>query len=353
MSPGPVLILAGGTGGHVFPALAVAERLRERDVPVLWVGTRAGLEARIVPRAGFPITWMPLRAPRRRGLPGLLGAMPQVLWAVGLGLGLLLRHRPAAVLGMGGYASSAVALAALLCRVPLIVHEQNAVAGLTNRLLARFATRVLLGFSRVRGIEGGRCLGNPVRSSLCAQPLSDELPARPLRLLVVGGSQGAEIFNLVVPEALQGMPEDRRPSVWHQTGADPGLVAGRYPPESPPRVDAFIDGMEEAYVWADLVLARAGAMTLAELASSARGALLVPYPHAADGHQLENARQYAEDGAAEVWEQDDFTPRRLAARLAELAEDRSRLASMSRAALRRARPDAARDVADCVLEFRA
>lgn len=351
MSSRPVMILAGGTGGHVFPALAVAERLRERSVPVMWVGTQAGLEARLVPQAGFPITWMPLRAPKRRGLLGLVGVMPRMLWAVGLGLGLLLRHRPAAVLGMGGYASSAVALAALLCRIPLIVHEQNAVAGLTNRVLARFAARVLLGFSHVRGIEGGLHLGNPVRGSLCAQPLSPETPERPLRLLVVGGSQGAEIFNLVVPEALQGMPEDCRPSVWHQTGSDPDSVAGRYPPESSPRVDAFIDEMDEAYVWADLVLARAGAMTLAELAASARGAVLVPYPHATDGHQLENARQYAADGAAEVWEQQEFTPQRLAAHLAELAEDRPQLVSMSRAALRRARPDAAGDVADCLQEF--
>ena len=351
MSARPVMILAGGTGGHVFPALAVAERLRERGVPVRWVGTRAGLEARLVPQAGFPMIWMPLRAPRRRGLWGLISVAPRVLWAVCLGIVLLLKHRPAAVLGMGGYASSAVALAALLCRVPLIVHEQNAVAGLTNRVLARFAARVLLGFSDVRGIRGGAHLGNPVRVSLCAQPLPSDVPSRPLRLLVVGGSQGAEIFNLVVPEALNAMPEERRPSVWHQTGSDPAEVAGRYPPEAQPRVDAFIEEMDAAYVWADLVLARAGAMTLAELAASARGAVLVPYPHAADGHQLENARQYADGGAAEVWGQNEFTPQRLAARLAELAQDRPRLVDMSRAALRKARPDAAGDVADCLLEF--
>lgn len=351
MSERPVMILAGGTGGHVFPALAVAERLRERGVPVRWVGTRAGLEARLVPQAGFPMIWMPLRAPSRRGLLGLIGVMPRVLWAVGLGIGLLMKHRPAAVLGMGGYASSAVALAALLCRVPLIVHEQNAVAGLTNRVLARFATRVLLGFSKVHGIRDGIPLGNPVRVSLCAQPLSSDAPGRPLRLLVIGGSQGAEVFNQTLPETLRIMPEEDRPSVWHQTGCEPALVARRYPPEVEPRLDAFIEEMDEAYVWADLVLARAGAMTLAELAASARGAVLVPYPHAADGHQSENAQQYAEDGAAEVWEQEELTPQRLALRLVELARDRPRLARMSRAALRKARPDAAADVADCLLEF--
>ena len=345
------MILAGGTGGHVFPALAVAECLRERGQPVRWVGTRAGLEARLVPQAGFPLIWMPLRAPNRRGLLGLLGVLPRVLWAVGLGVRLLMKYRPAAVLGMGGYASSAVALAAVLCRVPLVVHEQNAVAGLTNRVLARFAARVLLGFSSVRGIRQGLHLGNPVRISLCAQPLSPEAPGRPLRLLVVGGSQGAEIFNRTLPEALRIMCEEDRPSVWHQTGCDPTRVARRYPSEISPRLDAFIEEMDEAYVWADLVLARAGAMTLAELAASARGAVLVPYPHAADGHQLENARQYAEGGAAEVWDQEECTPQRLASRLVELARDRSGLARMSRAALCQARPDAAAAVTDCLLEF--
>ena len=351
MSARPIMILAGGTGGHVFPALAVAERLRERGVPVIWVGTRTGLEARLVPQAGFPITLLTLRAPRRHDLMGLIGVAPRVLWAVILGLGLLFRHRPAAVLGMGGYASSAVALAALLHGTPLVVHEQNAVGGLTNRTLARFATRVLLGFARVRGIHGGTHFGNPVRISLCAPPLQAEAPSRPLRLLVVGGSQGAEIFNTVVPQALNVMPEEDRPSVWHQTGSDPQLVARHYPPQSSPRLDAFIEEMDEAYVWADLVLARAGAMTLAELAASARGAVLVPYPHAADDHQSENARQYAEEGAAEVWSQDEFTPGRLALRLAELSRDRPRLSAMSRAALHKARPDAAVDVADCLLEF--
>ena len=350
MSARPVMILAGGTGGHVFPALAVAEWLREQDRQVLWVGTRTGLEARLVPRAGFSILWLPLRAPRR-GRWGLLGIFPRVLWAVCLGVRYLLRHRPAVVLGMGGYASFSVALAAWLCRIPLVVHEQNAVAGLANRILARLATRVLLGFSRVRGLRGGTPLGNPVRASLCTQPLSPDTRDRPLRLLVVGGSQGAEIFNIVVPEALHAMPEDCRPTVWHQVGCDPKRVAERYSPLPPPRLDAFIEAMDEAYVWADLVLARAGAMTLAELAASARGAVLVPYPYASDDHQLENARQYAEGGAAEVWTQDEFTPRRLARRLAELARDRSPLSVMSQAALRQARPAAAADVAGCLLEF--
>ncbi len=351
MSARPVLILAGGTGGHVFPALAVAERLRARGVPVQWVGTRAGLEARLAPQAGFPMIWMPLRAPSRRGPLGLLGVAPRLLWSVGFGVVQLLRLRPAAALGMGGYASSAMAVAAALCRVPLIVHEQNAVAGLTNRALARFATRVLLGFPEARGIRGGFHAGNPVRDSLRARPLPEEDPGRPLRLLVVGGSQGAEVFNRVLPIALRMMPEERRPAVWHQTGREPALVAQRYPREMDLRVDSFIKEMDEAYAWADLALARAGAMTLAELAASARGALLVPYPHAADGHQAENARRHAMGGAAEVWTEEEFTPQRLTLWLVELAQDYPRLVRMSRAASREARPEAANDVAECLLEF--
>lgn len=351
MSARTIMILAGGTGGHVFPALAVAELLRARDAAVVWVGTRTGLEARLVPQAGFPIEWVQLRALRRRNWLGLLAAAPGVLRAVVRGMRLLRRHRPAVVLGMGGYASSAMAIAAWLHRIPLVVHEQNAVAGLTNRMLARFAARTLLGFARVRGLRGGTCTGNPVRAALCAPPSEVEDGTGPLRLLAIGGSQGAEVFNTALPAALHALPAAQRPQVWHQTGTDPEPVAGRYPPQAAVRVDAFIDAMDEAYAWADLVLARAGAMTLAELAAVARPALLVPYPHAADGHQWENARQYAAEGAAEIWPQRTFTPERLARRLAELGQDRSELAAMAAAAGRQARPQAAQDIADCLLEF--
>ena len=349
----PVMILAGGTGGHVFPALAVAECLREQTVPVLWVGTRGGLEESVVPRAGFPITFLPLRAPRRRGIVGLLTVAPRVLWCILMGFWLLFRQRPAVVLGMGGYASSAVAVAAVMGGVPLVIHEQNAIAGLTNRWLARRAVRVLKGFQTVQGLAGGMHCGNPVRFSLCAQPLDAAAPGRRMRLLVVGGSQGAATFNDVVPQALDMMADEECPEIWHQTGSDPEPVQARYQAACVHRVEAFITEMEDAYLWADLVLARAGAMTLAELASSARGAILVPYPHAADGHQQANAEQYAADGAAEVWTQREFTANRLAARLSELSRDRPRLAERSRAALRNACPEAARMVADTLLEYRS
>ncbi len=345
------MIVAGGTGGHVFPALAVAELLRAHDAAVVWIGTQAGLEARLVPQAGFPIEWLQLRALKSRNCLGLLGAAPGVLRAVAHSLRLLRRYRPSVVLGMGGYASSAMALAAWLSRVPLVVHEQNAVAGLTNRILSKFATRTLLGFVRVRGLRGGICTGNPVRAGLGMPPPTVRASSGPLRLLVIGGSQGAEAFNTVLPAALHALPVLQRPQVWHQTGTDPASVAARYPAQAEVRTDAFITAMDEAYAWADLVLARAGAMTLAELAAVARPALLVPYPHAADGHQLENARQYAVEGAAEIWPQPTFTRERLAQRLAALAQDRTGLDAMAAAAGRQARPHAAQDIADCLLEF--
>ncbi len=354
MSERPVMILAGGTGGHVFPALAVAEQLRERAVPVLWVGTRQGLEARVVPPAGFPMEWVQLTAPSRRGWRGLLLSAPAVLRAVLHGVRLLHRYRPAVVLGMGGYASSAVALAAVLRRVPLVIHEQNAIAGLTNRILSRLASRVLLGFPQAQGLAGGTYLGNPVRAALQKPndpPHFDDRAA--LRLLIIGGSQGAEIFNQVVPQAIDALPEEIRPQIWHQTGSDPKPVAARYPDSSTPRLQQFIDDMDEAYAWADLVLARAGAMTIAELACVARAAVLVPYPHAADNHQMANAESYAQGGAAEVWEQGRFTPFRLAERLRELAETRAPLERMAQAAATQARPSAAAQVAECLLEFRA
>ena len=352
MSGRPIMILAGGTGGHVFPALAVAERLREQGVPVIWAGTRGGLEESLVPRAGFPISFLSLRAPRWRGFAGLIEVAPQVLWGILKGFWLLLRHRPAVVLGMGGYASSAVAMAALLSGVPLVIHEQNSVAGLTNRWLAHGAARVLQGFKAVQGLSGGAYYGNPVRISLCAQPLDEAAVDRPLRLLVVGGSQGAEVFNDVVPRAMDMMSDEDQTEVWHQTGSDPIPVLKRYKERCAYRTEAFINGMEDAYLWADLVLARAGAMTLAELAASARGAILVPYPYAADDHQQANAEQYAEGGAAEIWAEEEFTSGRLASRLSELMRDRACLAAMGRAALRKARPEAAQMVADTLMEYR-
>ena len=343
----PVMILAGGTGGHVFPALAVAEVLRTRQIPVVWVGTPQGIEARLVPAAGFTLEPIRLQGLRRRSWGGLLMAVPQVLRGMRQGWRLIRQYRPRVVLGMGGYASSSVALTAWLCRIPLVIHEQNAAAGFTNRILAHIARTVLLGFKETSGIHGGTWVGNPVRASL--KPVA-AAPGRRLRMLVIGGSQGAQVFNEVIPQALHQLAEVSRPEVWHQTGQDPQAVAECYPPHSQVRVNAFIDEMDEAYAWADLVVARAGAMTLAELAATERPAVLVPYPHAADDHQAHNAHRYAAAGAARVIPQSEFRADRLAELLIELSRTPASLQAMRKAARAQACAQAAERVADCLLE---
>ncbi|MDQ2695681.1 MAG: undecaprenyldiphospho-muramoylpentapeptide beta-N-acetylglucosaminyltransferase, partial [Pseudomonadota bacterium] len=285
----PVMIMAGGTGGHVFPALAVAEWLRRRDVPVVWMGTRRGLEATLVPKAGIPVEWIGVAGLRSSGWRRGLMAPVMLAQALGQAAVALGRCRPRVVLGMGGFVSGPGGLMAWLRRIPLVIHEQNAVAGLTNRWLARFADQVLEAFpDSFPAARHARCTGNPVR-----QAIADLLPpaARfagrrgPARLLVVGGSQGALALNQLVPQALARLPE--RPEVWHQAGgrlleaartayAQAGVSA---------RLEPFIDDMAGAYGWADLVLCRAGALTVAELAAAGVGAVLVPFPYAVDDHQ--------------------------------------------------------------------
>lgn len=350
------MILAGGTGGHVFPALAVAEQLRARDIEVVWLGTRAGLEARLVPAAGIAIEWLTVRGLRGKGMFGWLRApamMSKALWEA---RDAIRRHRPSAVLGMGGYVAGAGALAARWLRVPLVIHEQNAVPGLTNRLAARFANRVLAGFEgafadRVEAIT----VGNPVRADIAALPeprvRRREAGLRP-RVLVLGGSQGAEVLNRIVPKAVQGLEASLRPEVWHQTGVrtleetrlvyqDLGLEA---------RVEPFIDDMASAYGWAELVICRSGALTVSELAAAGVPAVLVPFPHAVDDHQTANARHLSNCDAAVLCPQDQLTPERLTAVLEELLGDREHLLTMAEHARALATPDAAEQVARHCLE---
>ena len=348
----PVMIVASGTGGHVFPALAVAEELRDRGVDVVWVGSRRGIEARLLPKHDMNPEYLEMAPLRRRDRLGLLLAAPRILLAVARGLQLLLRHRPRAVLAMGGILSSAVGLATRVTRTPLVLHEQNATAGLANRLLASSARLVLTGFARVSLLSGAnaRHVGNPARRELTRKLPVPGKGDGPLHLLVLGGSQGSSALNEVLPETVRLLDGALPLRIWHQTGE-----GGRchYPEDADVRITPFIDGMEEAYAWADLVLARAGALTLAELALAGRGAILVPYPHAADDHQAANARVFADAGAAEVLEQSELTPSCLGAVLRSLGCDRAKLQAMGEAAQAQARPRAAQDVADLLLECAA
>ena len=352
----PVLIMAGGTGGHVFPALAVAERLRARGVPVAWMGTRTGLEATLVPKAGIPVEWIEVSGLRGKGLgrklrtPLMLG---RALWQASA---ILRRLRPRVVLGMGGFASGPGGMMARWLGIPLVVHEQNAIAGLTNRWLARFASQTLEAFPHTFPLaRRAVTVGNPVRAAIAALPPPEARWANRsgrTRLLVLGGSQGALALNQLVPQALALLGDDERPEVWHQAGGqlhEAAAVAYREA-EVTVRLTPFIEDMAEAYGWADLVLCRAGALTIAELAAAGVGAVLVPFPFAVDDHQTANAWFLEQGGAALIRQQAELDAWRLAATLRELLGDRARLLNMAMAARRLAKMNAAEQVARACLE---
>lgn len=343
-----VMIMAGGTGGHVFPALAVAAELRARGAEVFWLGTRQGLEAKVVPSAGIGMEWVSVSGLRGKGLMAWLLAPWRLLWAVLQVLAVMVRQRPVVVLGMGGFVTGPGGVVTWLLRKPLVIHEQNAIAGMTNRLLAPLAQRVLEAFP---GTFHGKHVvhtGNPVRRAIAELPRPDERfigREGTLRLLVLGGSLGARALNEVVPIAIAQLPS--RPEIWHQAGSrhldeardhyrDAGVTA---------RVEPFIDDMAAAYGWADLVLCRAGALTVAELAAAGVGAILVPYPYAVDDHQTRNAAYLADAGAALVVQQRELTRESLRDLLASFV-DRSRLLAMAQAARRLAQPQAATAVAE-------
>jgi UDP-N-acetylglucosamine--N-acetylmuramyl-(pentapeptide) pyrophosphoryl-undecaprenol N-acetylglucosamine transferase len=356
MSRGVALIMAGGTGGHVFPALATARVLKSRGYDIVWLGTRRGIEARLVPAEGIPVEWLSVSGLRGKGIATLLAAPFRLALALVQALRAVRRHRPSVVLGAGGFASGPGGVAAWLLRRPLVVHEQNAVAGLTNRLLARLAGRVLEGFPGSFG-PGVRAVhvGNPVRPEIAAvAPPERRYAAREgrARLLVFGGSQGSARLNAVVPAALAELPVALRPEVLHQTGSH-GFDETRAAYRSrgiEADVRPFIEDMAGAYGWADLAVCRSGALTVAELAAAGVGAVLVPFPAAVDDHQTRNAEFAVQAGAAVLLPESGLTPRSLAERLRELlAAGRPALERMARAARATSVPDADQRLADaCV-----
>jgi UDP-N-acetylglucosamine--N-acetylmuramyl-(pentapeptide) pyrophosphoryl-undecaprenol N-acetylglucosamine transferase len=351
------MVMAGGTGGHVFPALATARVLRRRGFDIVWLGTRRGIESRLVPAEGIPVEWLSVSGLRGKGLFTLLAAPFRLLLALGQAWRAVRKHRPGVVLGAGGFASGPGGLAAWLLRRPLVVHEQNAVAGLTNRVLARLATRVLEGFpgSFGGGIAAER-VGNPVRAEIVAvAPPERRYAGRAgrVRLLVFGGSQGAARLNAVLPAALAELPESLRPEVLHQTGRtgheETQQAYGSRGIEADVR--PFIDDMASAYGWADLAVCRSGALTVAELAAAGVPAVLVPFPAAVDDHQTRNAEYAVRAGAAKLLPEGDLTPLTLAALLRSLLEaGRPLLEQMARAARTTAIVDADERLADACVQ---
>ena len=355
-----VLMMAGGTGGHVYPALAVATELMERGYRVEWVGTERGLEQRVVPAAGILLHCLPVRGLRGKGLIDKLRSLVSLLLSSVAALWLVFRLAPRCVVGMGGYVAGPAGVAAWLLRKPLVIHEQNAVAGTTNRMLAPLASKILAGFNDAfaPGIEF-EVPGNPVRRQLInagAAATYDYAGGRPLRLLVLGGSLGARPINQVIPGVVRALNghSDAAIEVWHQTGvAHLQEVRQQYACEgdNSVRVEPYIEDMECAYAWADLVVCRAGALTVAELSIMGRPAILVPLPHAIDDHQSANAHFLTERGAAVILRQDALDEASLADLLREYLGDSGRLAAMAAASRAAATPDAAKCVSDCCEEL--
>jgi UDP-N-acetylglucosamine--N-acetylmuramyl-(pentapeptide) pyrophosphoryl-undecaprenol N-acetylglucosamine transferase len=351
-SGAPVLIMAGGTGGHVFPALAVAKLLRARGVEVVWLGVPGSMESRLVPAQGIPIEWVSVRGIRGKGALTWMLAPLRVANAVTQAIGVLRRVKPRSVLGAGGYVSGPGGIAAWLMRIPLFIHEQNAIAGMTNRWLARVATQVLEAFPGSFG-PGVRAstIGNPVREDIAALPAPAERFAgreARARLLVFGGSQGAQRLNLVLPQALALIEPAKRPQVLHQSG-ERGFEATQAAYRAAnveAQVMPFIDDMAKTYAWADLAVCRAGAMTVAELQAAGLGAIFVPLPIATDDHQTKNAGVMVNVGAARIIQERDLTAERLSGIIAELIADRATLLAMAESARAARITDAAARLAD-------
>ncbi|MBI3522900.1 MAG: undecaprenyldiphospho-muramoylpentapeptide beta-N-acetylglucosaminyltransferase [Betaproteobacteria bacterium] len=345
-----LLIMAGGTGGHIFPGLAVADAVREAGWQVIWLGNPDGMEAKLVPRRGYTMAEMRFSALRGKGILRKLMLPFNLLRGFWQALRELKRIRPDVVLGMGGFISFPGGMMAVLKGFPLVVHEQNSVAGMANKVLARIAERVLTGFPDV--LRKGVWCGNPVRADIAALPPPQQRflnRSGPLHLLVVGGSLGAQTLNETVPKSLALLPEEERPQVVHQSGAKRLDALRKNYAQAGVQANcvAFIEDMAGAYEWADLVICRAGALTIAELAAVGVASILVPFPHAVDDHQTANARFLANAGAAIVLPENELTAEKLAL-LRKLS--REQLLQMAEKARALAKPDATAVVAEICME---
>lgn len=354
MTTRTIMIMAGGTGGHIYPGLAVAEVLHTQGWKVVWLGVPKSMEAELVPRQGYEMAWVNFSGVRGKGVLRLLAlpfTLARALWQSAVAM---FTFRPDVVLGMGGYITAPGGLVAAFLRRPLVIHEQNSIAGMSNAMLAKLSSRVLSGFPGV--LKGAQWCGNPVRAEIAALPVPEVRYAGrsgKLNVLVVGGSLGAQALNEALPKALAQMDESARPNVLHQTGkrhfdavqklyVTVGVAADIRP---------FLNDMADQYAKADVVICRAGALTVAELAAAGVASVLVPFPFAVDDHQTANARFLSERGAAVLMPQAELNADRLAQLLRELS--REKLLEMARAARQLAKPDSAQQVARVCIELAA
>ncbi|HEY0907034.1 MAG TPA: undecaprenyldiphospho-muramoylpentapeptide beta-N-acetylglucosaminyltransferase [Methylophilus sp.] len=345
--PYTLMVMAGGTGGHVYPAIAVADALHAQGWQIVWLATEGGMENRLIADKPYEKAMMTMQGVRGKGVMGWLTLPVKLVRAFSQARAAIKQYQPHVVLGMGGFAAFPGGVMAKLAGVPLVIHEQNSVAGLTNKVLAKIANRVLTGFPNALGAKG-EMIGNPVREGISGLPTPEQRFAEHhgvLRVLVVGGSLGAVALNTLLPKAFAQLPLNARPQIIHQSGekqiealkkayADAGVAAD---------CRAFIHDMAEVYAWADLVICRAGALTVAELANVGAASILVPFPFAVDDHQTTNAAYLAQAGAAQLIQQRDLDIAQLAALLQTL--DRATCLQMAQKARALARPQATRQVA--------
>ena len=353
----PVLITAGGTGGHVYPGLAVARALLDQGIPVVWMGTEKGLEARVIPEAGIHMVYLSVSGLRGKGILSLLKAPLELSKAMLQSFMIIRKVKPAAVLGMGGFVAGPGGLMAALMGIPVVIHEQNAIPGLTNKILSKFSRKVLEGFPGTFSNQAKAVgIGNPVRQDIAAL----EIPLKRLgdrwgrvNLLIFGGSLGAQALNEVVPMALSEVPLDKLPNVRHQAGKGKDEATRKLYQKLgvDAKVTAYIEDMAEAYEWADLVICRSGALTVAEIAAAGLASIMVPYPYAVDDHQTANAKYLSNEEASILMPQDDMTKETLSELLEELCSNRDKLIEMSFRARALAKPEATVDAAAICAEM--
>ena len=347
-----LMVMAGGTGGHVFPALAVAKELQKQGVRITWLGTRRGLEARVIPENGIDIEWVTVEGLRGKGALSLLLAPFELLRAMWQSGVAIRRVKPDCILGMGGFVAGPGGLVGRLMGRPLVVHEQNAVAGLTNQALAKIANRVLTGFPSVEGLPAhATWLGNPVRKTIATKAAISTEDSH-INVLIIGGSQGAHSFNQKLPQVFADLGADNL-NIWHQSGrgrssdvvdnfAQVNIVA---------KVSEFIDDMASAFEWADVLVCRAGAMTIAECCAAAKPALLIPYPFSAGDHQIKNAQVMVDVGAGLMVMNDEITTEKMQGALTDILVSKKKLIEMGEKAHSLHKPDALKKVVDVCLEY--
>ena len=353
-----VMIMAGGTGGHVFPALAVAKILQQQQVCIAWLGTRKGIESDLIPQQGIELHYLNVEGLRGRGLLALCRAPFKLLSSIIQACSALKQFKPSVVLGMGGFASGPGAVAAKLKGIPLVIHEQNSVAGTTNKLSAKIATRIMQGFPDTFA-QAEHC-GNPVRYEIEAIKSPVERFANrqgAMRLLILGGSRGALAINQLIPQALAKIDPQQRPKILHQVGGQHLQDTQALYRAQDLDVDSdniqivpFIDSMQEAYEWADFAICRSGALTVAELTAAGLGALLIPFPYAIDDHQTTNGEWLVKAQAALLIQQRDITAEKLADHIVSLGNNPEQRLSMANNARSLAKNGAAERVSEVCVE---